>query len=233
MRWATRTTTECLSATDSDAYSNEEDMARKLRPLTLADLSNSAICCSSCAYWESDEQLDVRCGVKCDEEHEAEWYHRVAQEWGDCGRVAYEDDKVLGFIKYAPSGYFPQAWRLPVAPDDPKVPLIACMHIVPDARHHGLGTVLMRAAFRDLILRGERKVEAFGSAHKPAVLEESPMLGMEFLLRNGFVVVKPDPRYPLLRLDLRSLAVITDNLEGVLESLKIPLRMPERAPVPW
>ncbi len=208
-------------------------MTRKLRPLMLSDFAELAIGCPNCIFWEAEHEQERRCGSVCDEERQAEWYHRVVQEWGDCGRVAYEDDQILGFIKYAPSGYFPQAQTFASRPEDPDVPLLACMHISEDARHHGLGTVLLRAALRDMVLRGERRVEAFAAAQKPAALDESPVMGLEFLLRNGFTVVHPDARYPLLQLELRSLSVWTENLEAVLESLKLPLRIPERAPVPW
>ena len=59
------------------------------------------------------------------------------------------------------------------------------------------------------------------------------MLGMAFLLRNGFTVSRPDVRYPLMRLDLRTLAVWREDLESVLESLRFPLRVPDRAPASW
>ena len=168
-----------------------------------------------------------------DEELQRAWLRRVTDEWGDCGRVAYEDDEILGFVKYAPSGYFPQSQTFLAAPVDPTVPLISCLHISPDARHRGLGTVLLRACLRDLVGRGERRVEAFGFATPGASLEDMPMLGMPFLLRNGFVVSRPDPLYPLMRLDLRSLILWQDNLEAVLESLRFPLRVPKQAPASW
>lgn len=208
-------------------------MSRKLRPLTLDDIGRLPAGCDSCAFWESDEKLPMKCGSVCDEQRVREWYLRVVDEWGDCGRVAYEDDEVIGFVKYAPSGYFPQAMRMPSAPADPNVPLIACLHVAPEARHHGLGTIMLRAALSDLVVRGERRVEAFASVNKPDPLNESPFLGIDFLLRNGFTVSRPHPEYPLLKLDLRSLAVLTENLEAVLQSLRLPLRVPRRAPVPW
>ena len=208
-------------------------MARKLRPLRLNDFEHLPTECSGCIFWETPERHERRCGARCDSAVQAEWYHEVVQEWGDCGRVAHEDDEVLGFIKYAPSEYFPQAFTFSAAPPDAAVPLIACLHIGEEARHHGLGTLLLRAALRDLVLRGERKVQAFGAVQKPAVLEESPMLGIDFLLRNGFTVARPDPHYPLLQLELRSLVLWSENLETVLQSLKLPLRIPERAPAPW
>jgi len=208
-------------------------MTRKLRTLTPSDLEKLPSSCSGCAFWESAGERERRCGAVCDAELQRAWYRRVTDEWGECGRVAFEDDEVLGFVKYAPSGYFPQAATFSAAPEDLTVPLIACLHIAPDARHHGLGSVMLRAALRDLVARGERRVEAFATAQRPAVLDDSPMLGMDFLLRNGFTVSRPDPHYPLLRLDLRSLVMWSENLESVLESLRFPRRSPNRAPATW
>lgn len=208
-------------------------MARKLRPLSFSDLGMTPEGCSRCAFWESAEPLDRRCGAHCDLEQSRAWFDRVLSDWGECGRAAVEDDQVLGFVKYAPSGYFPQAFTFPSAPIDPKVPLIACLHVAPDARHHGLGRVLLLAALRDLTLRGEKKVEAFGYAPPMADIDVTPMLGIQFLLRHGFTVSRPDPTYPLLQLELRSLATISENLESVLESLRLPIRVPRSAPIPW
>jgi len=189
--------------------------------------------CSGCAFWESAGERPRKCGAVCDADLQHAWYRRVSDEWGECGRVAYEDNEILGFVKYAPSGYFPQAATFPSAPEDQSVPLIACLHISPDARHHGLGSVMLRAALKDLVARGERKVEAFAAAHKPTVLDDSPFLSMQFLLRNGFTISRPDPQHPLLKLDLRSLAMWSENLEAALESLRFPLRAPHRAPATW
>jgi GNAT superfamily N-acetyltransferase len=208
-------------------------MTRKLRPLSFGDLDRLPSGCAGCALWESAGMHERRCGSVCDAEVQQAWHRRVTDEWGECGRVAFEDDELLGFIKYAPSGYFPQAATFLAAPQDPTVPLITCLHISPDARHHGLGTVLLRAALRDLVMRGERRVEAFGFTKSGAALEDMPMLGVPFLLRNGFTVSRPDATYPLMKLDLRSLIVLQDNLEAVLESLRFPLRVPSRAPASW
>ena len=183
--------------------------------------------------WESAGERERRCGAVCDSELQRAWMRRVTDEWGECGRVAHEDDELLGFIKYAPSEYFPQAQTFAAAPADGSVPLIACLHISPDARHHGLGTVLLRACLRDLVGRGERRVEAFGFAMPGSLIDDVPMLSVSFLLRNGFTVSRSDPFYPLMRLDLKSLAVWQDNLDAVLESLRFPLRMPTRAPASW
>jgi len=208
-------------------------MSRKLRPLGGEHLDRLPPGCSGCAFWESGGERERRCGSVCDTETQRAWYRRVTDEWGTCGRVAFEDDEVLGFVKYAPSGYFPQAATFRSAPEDPSVPLISCLHITPDARHRGLGTVLLRACMSDLVQRGERRVESFGYTDASARIDDMPMLGMPFLLRHGFTVVRPDPHYPLLRLELKSLAVWQDNLEAMLDSLRFPLRVPRRAPANW
>ncbi len=159
------------------------------------------------------------------------WIERVNEEWGDCGRIAVVDGEVLGFIKYAPASLVPQAQVMPSGPPDQRAVLIACMHIAPEARQLGLGKVLMQAALRDLVTRGERTVQAYATtAHGDFSL--SPMVGVRFLLRMGFVVAKPHPTMPLMQLDLHSVAAWTENLEAVLETLRLPLRVPQRTPVP-
>jgi hypothetical protein len=103
------------------------------------------------------------------------------------------------------------------------------MHIAPEARRRGLGGLLLREAMRDLASRGERSVQAYASAER-VDFEVAPMVGVDFLLRNGFTVSRPHPAVPLLRVDLKALASWADNLEGLLEALRIPLGAPRRAP---
>jgi GNAT superfamily N-acetyltransferase len=182
-------------------------------------------------FWETATPLEIVCGAACDAELQAESVRRISLEWGECGRVATEDDEVLGFIKYAPPKYFPQTRFFPSGPPSEKSVLLACIHIRDDARRHGLGRLLLQAALRDLALRGERTVEAFAISNG-ADMAMSPVMGVEFLLRHGFTVARPHPTYPLLKLDLRTLASWTENLEAVLETLRIPLHAPRRMPSP-
>ena len=57
------------------------------------------------------------------------------------------------------------------------------------------------AALKDVASRGERSVEAYGVATQPDYAS-SPLVGVEFLLRSGFTVLRPHPDMPLMRLDL-------------------------------
>lgn len=206
-------------------------MARRLRPLGIEHLDRLPCCCPGCVYWETDAPLEPVCGARCDVTLAREHLMLIHQEWGDAGRVALEDDEVLGFIKYAPPAYFPQSRHFPSGPPLPDAPMLACIHIRDDARRHGLGSVLLRAALRDLMQRGERTVQAYACAGSTD-LALQPVMGVEFLLRNGFTVARPHPAYPLMQLDLRTLVTWADNLEAVLQSLLFPLRSPQRVPSP-
>ena len=104
-------------------------MSRKLRPLTSEDYARLPAGCVGCIFWESEQHAERTCGSVCDIEAQLAWHHLVVQEWGDCGRVALDDGEIIGFVKYAPSGYFPQARTFPSAPLDPAVSLIACLHV--------------------------------------------------------------------------------------------------------
>lgn len=206
-------------------------MTRRLKPLAQHHLENLPCACPGCAFWETDTPLEPRCGAACDPDLVRERMSEINREWGECGRVAAEDDEVLGFIKFGPARYFPQSRHFLAGPIDPDSPMLACMHIRDDARRLGLGSVLLRAALKDLVLRGERHVYAF--ACPPACdVTLQPVVGVEFLLRNGFTVARPDPAYPLLKLDIRSLATWAENLDAVLQSLRIPLAAPQRLPSP-
>lgn len=204
-------------------------MTRKFRPLTPQLLRQVPDMCAGCLFWESAARLEARCGSEQDLARVLAWAEHVASEWGEPGRAAVEEGDVLGFIKYAPSRYFPQTRNMPAGPPSGDAVLIACMHIVPEARQHGLGKLLLHAALKDLASRGERSVEAYGVATQPDYAS-SPLVGVEFLLRSGFTVLRPHPDMPLMRLDLRTLAVLRDDLESMLDALRIPLRPPARVP---
>jgi GNAT superfamily N-acetyltransferase len=205
-------------------------MSRRLRALTVDGVAGLDRSCSTCVYWESSERLEVRCGSACDEERLRSCFSDVRREWGEYGRMALEDKTVLGFIKCAPARYFPQARRLPVGAPDASAPLVTCLHVRDEARCKGLDRVLLQAVLRDLHMRGERSVYAYGSVSGDVA--ESPMPELEFLLEQGFTIERPHLTHPLLRLDLRTLAAWTENLEAALESLLLPLGRGGRVPTP-
>lgn len=206
-------------------------MARRFRSLTPERVDDLPDACACCSWWESGAGGDPTCGETCDRELLIAWIDAVRSEWGDCGRIAYEGGVVLGFVKYAPGRFFPGVVSMPSGVPSDDAVLLACLHVSNKARHAGLGKVLLQATLRDLTSRGEKVVEAYAAAG-PVDRERTSLMSVEFLLRQGFRVARPHPRYPLMRLELKQLAAWTDNLEAVLEALQIPLRVGERVPAP-
>ena len=204
-------------------------MSRRLVGLSTVPLEQLPERCRGCMYWQHDAVLPRECGVLRDEEAYRAWCSDVMAMSGEYGRAAVDDDGLLGFVVFGPSTAFAQARHLPSGPPDPSASFLACLHLTPHARGRGLGTVLLRAALRDLAQRGGRSVQAFADATGRSV-ETSPMVSVEFLLRQGFTVERAHPQVPLLKLDLRTLVSLNENLEAVLESLRIRIAVPRHAP---
>ena len=202
-------------------------MSRRFRALTTGRVGDLPSECACCALWERGSDR-FACGSSEARDDLLEWIRTVQSQWGDCGRIAYEDGESLGFVKYAPPRFFPQVTRMPVLPDGDAV-LIACLHVEAGLRDVGLGKVLIQAALRDLVSRRERTVEAYAAAG-PATGERPALMTVEFLLRQGFSVSRPHPRYPLMRLELRTLAAWTDSIESLLDALQLPIGVRERVP---
>jgi GNAT superfamily N-acetyltransferase len=206
-------------------------MARRFKALTPQRVAELPPPCDCCTYWQTAERLEPACGRACDRAALQEWVRTVRRQWGDCGRVAYEEGEALGFVKYAPGSFFPQTRHMPVGVPDADAVLLACLHVAPGSRRHGLGGVLLQAALRDLSARGERVLEAYAVRSRDAI-DDSPMVTADFLLDHGFVVARPHPVHPLMRLELTTLAAWSDSLEAALAALQLPLRVSARAPAP-
>lgn len=206
-------------------------MARRVKPLTVARVGDLPEPCCACALWEAAGVGAPACGPAHDRSALATWVAEVRSEWGDCGLVLYDGVTPLGFVKYAPGRFFPRAKTMPSgAPDDDAV-LLACLHVDPEVCDVGLGKVLLQAALRDLVSRKEKAVEAY-AATEAADRDRSPLMTLQFLLDQGFKVARPHPLYPLMRLEMKSLASWTDSLEAVLDAIQLPRSLGERVPAP-
>lgn len=204
---------------------------RRIIGLSTVDRAILPARCAGCTFWESREVLPVECASCCDDELAAEWVRSVAGEWGECGRVAVENGEVVGLVKYAPVAYVPQAEHLPVGPPPDNEVLIMCMHVAPSVRRAGVGTSLLRAAMRDLAQRGERSAQAYATTRQGDI-SRMPVVGVDFLLRNGFTVERPHPWMPLLRVDLKAIVPWNESVESLLGSFRLPLGSPRHGPVP-
>ena len=203
-------------------------MARKLERLTLDTLVDLPSACRTCVFWELDAVRRHRAEgdgeTSCEKEA---WLSRVLLEWGSCGRVAYVDGDPAGYVIYAPSSFVPGADMFPTAPVGEDAVLLVTAMVYPEYAGSGLGRVLMQTAVKDILQRGGvRALEAFGDTKAPDedAWARSPEYGdcvlpADYLLAVGFKTVRPHPRFPRLRLELKTVASWREDVEIALERL--------------
>lgn len=196
-------------------------MTRRLAHLTLDNLGDLPDGCRSCGFWELDpvhRDRAQRAGALAQEKES--WVSRVLLEWGSCGRVAYVDGDRAGYVLYAPPWYVPGAETFPTAPVGEDAVLLATAMVHPEYADAGLGRMLVQAVAKDLLHRGDvRAIEAFGDLRPRGEGRGGCVLPADFLLRVGFKTQRPHPRYPRMRLELKSALTWREEVEGALEKL--------------
>lgn len=196
-------------------------MARRIVPVDRDNVKDLPRPCRDCFFWENQEKLSGPQDFPEAFQRKTEWFARTSGEWGNCGKLIYDDNAVLGYIQFAPFSYLPQSHHFPAAPVSKKAALISCLYVVPEMRGRGLGKVVLQSALKDLLKKRMRIVEAFASREEPYQL-----VPIDFYLKNGFYVLRDDKRFPLVRLDLRASVTWHVNVQAMLDSLKIPVRVP-------
>jgi GNAT superfamily N-acetyltransferase len=203
-------------------------MARKLARLTLDNLGDLPTGCRSCVFWELDavrrQRAEANGEAACEKEA---WVSRVLLEWGSCGQVAYVDGDPAGYVLYAPPHFVPGSEAFPTAPVGEDAVLLVTAMVYPEYAGAGIGRVLMQTAVKDLLEHGDiRALEAFGDTRALgkeawAVTSEygDHVLPADYLLGVGFKTQRPHPRYPRMRLELRSVISWRDEVESALERL--------------
>lgn len=193
-------------------------MSRRLVGITLDNLADLPERCRQCVFWELDPVAGERARAAGDTALEKEaWVSDTLLEWGNCGQLAYVDGMPAGYVLYAPPAYVPRASAFPTSPPSPDAVLLLTARIVAEFTGGGLGRVLVQAVAREVVQRGIRAIEAFGYLGDPA--EHPCLLPAEYLLAVGFKTVRPHPRTPRLRLDIRTTLSWKEDVESALERL--------------
>jgi hypothetical protein len=204
-------------------------VSRRISRLTLDTLADLPEDVRTCLHWERDpvRRAEIeRAGASADEKEA--WVSTVLLEWGSCGRVLYVDDVVAGYVLYAPPVYFPGSASYPTAPVSEDAVQLATARVFDGYADGGLGRLLMQVMARDLLKRGDvRAVECFG-VHGTST--EGCPLPVEFLQRVGFKTHRPHPRYPRMRLDLRSVLTWREEVEAALAKILDAVRTGRPAP---
>ncbi|MET7436736.1 GNAT family N-acetyltransferase [Streptomyces sp. NPDC004082] len=192
-------------------------MGRRLVPLTLDNLPDLPQRCRSCVFWELDPvsgEAAIKAGTPALEKEA--WISSVLLDWGSCGRVVYVDDQPVGFVMYAPPAYVPRSTAFPTSPVSPDAVQLMTAFILPAYQGQGLGRVMVQTVAKDLLRRNFKAIEAFGDARWE---EPACVLPADHLLAVGFKTVRPHPRYPRMRLELRTTLSWKEDVELALDRL--------------
>jgi hypothetical protein len=198
-------------------------MSRRLVSLTLDTLEDLPRPCRQCVYWELDPVSAERACATGDPGLEKEaWVSQTLLEWGSCGKLIYVDGMPAGFVMFAPPAYVPRSMAFPTSPVSADAALLMTAHVVAAFAGGGLGRMLVQGVARDLTKRGVKAIEAFGDAKFGDGVSDGEMgcvAPVDYFLSVGFKTVRPHPRYPRLRLELRTALSWKSDVEYALEKL--------------
>lgn len=193
-------------------------MSRRLVDITLDNLADLPERCRSCVYWELDPAAGEQATESGAGELEKEaWVSDTLLQWGSCGKLLYVDSAPAGYVLFAPPGYVPRAAAFPTSPVGADAILLMVGRLQPQFRGAGLGRVLLQGVARDAARRGIKAVEAFG--HEGSSNERDCVLPADYLRAVGFKTARSHPRFPRLRLDVRSIASWREDVEYAVERL--------------
>jgi GNAT superfamily N-acetyltransferase len=208
---------------------------RRIARLTLDNVDDLPSTCRSCVFWELDPVQRSRAEAAGEAGCEKEaWVSRVLLEWGSCGRILYVDDEPAGYAVYAPPSFVPGADAFPTSPVSEDAVLLSTVMVHPDYAGGGLGRVLVQSVVKDVINRGGiRAIEAFGDL-RPSDGGTLPgcVVPADFWLRVGFKTHRGHPRYPRMRMEMRSVLSWREEVEQAIEKLLDVVRPKPAAPAP-
>jgi ribosomal protein S18 acetylase RimI-like enzyme len=192
-------------------------VSRRLASVTLDNLDDLPRRCRRCVFWELDPVARTRAEEAGDTEFEKEaWVSATLLEWGSCGKLVYVDGVPAGYVMFAPPMYVPRAVAFPTSPVSADAVLLMTGHVLPEFAGMGLGRMLVQGVAKDLIRRGVKAVEAFGERNWEA---PDCVVPADYLLSVGFKTVRDHPRYPRLRLELKTAVSWREDVEVALERL--------------
>ncbi|APU18044.1 MULTISPECIES: GNAT family N-acetyltransferase [Actinoalloteichus] len=197
-------------------------MSRSVVGITLDNLHELPKQCRRCVFWELAPHIREQAEEFGQTEFEKEaWISSVLLEWGSCGRLVRVGGVPAGYALYAPPSAVPRSGTFPTSPVSADAVLLTTLKVMPEFADTGLGRLLVQAVAKDLTRRGVKAVEAFG--YSDGESDGHCVIPAEFLRQVGFKTVRPHPRWPRLRLELRSAFTWKEDVEAALERLLEPM----------
>jgi hypothetical protein len=192
-------------------------VSRRVAPLTLDNLDDLPVQCRKCVFWELGPLTDTG-ELPADETQFAKesWVSSTLLEWGSCGKIAYVAGVPAGYAMFAPPGFVPRSVSFPTSPVSGDAVLLMTARVNQEWTGGGVGRMLAQAVAAELVPRGVRAIEAFGSTGPSS---QGCLVPADYLRAVGFKTVRPHPTYPRLRLDLKSTASWRYDVEYALERI--------------
>jgi GNAT superfamily N-acetyltransferase len=201
-------------------------LSKRIGELTLDTLRDIPLRCRECVFWELSP-LDRALAVEADPEFEKEvWASSVCLHHGSAGKVASVDGRLVGYALAGPPGEFPRSESFP-ARVSKDAWFLATAHVLPEFEGRGIGKALVQAVLRDAKEHGKKALECFADrqwAGRDCIVPEG------FCERIGFKVRREHIRFPLMRIDVRSIAKLTETAAEAVEEFLRTVRSPAPSP---
>jgi len=212
-----------------------------IRDLFIDELKNTGIKCVECDFWfkyYEDSLLNNLSDIKSisdakekfkslfyKQDHEKADQEKLAAiiESGGIVKGAFINKKCAGMLFAGRYDLFPKLKSFRVYPPDPESIFLGCIYADPLQRGFGIKKKLLLELEKDLLKMNVGSIETIGKRNSDDIeddeFENSPLVSFKFLINNGFYLKKNDRQYPLLRLDLKSIAKSFSAEQLLLEKL--------------
>lgn len=203
-------------------------IGRRIADLDLSSLHDLPHRCRGCVFWELSP-FERAIAVEADPEFEKEvWCSSLCLHQGSAGKVAYIDGQLVGYALAGPADAFPRSESFP-ARVSKDAWFLATAFVLPEAWGRGVGKMLVQAVLKDAKERGKRALECFADRQWAG---PDCMLPAAFCESVGFRVKRDHVRFPLMRIDVRSLGKLTSTAAEAVEEFLRSVKMPTPAPGP-
>jgi GNAT superfamily N-acetyltransferase len=192
-------------------------VSRRVVPLTLDNLDDLPDACRRCVFWELGPLADPQ-DIGREEAQLAKeaWVSATLLDWGSCGKIAYMAGVPAGYALFAPPGFVPRSVSFPTSPVSGDAVLLMQVRVEPEWAAAGVGRMLAQAVAAELVARGVRAIEAFGSTGAGS---RGCLMPADYLRSVGFKTVRSHPQYPRLRMTLKSTVSWRYDVEYALERI--------------
>ena len=227
------------------------DLSFTIKDLSLKHLEKIKFKCIECDYWFNcdkscffRELSEIRNfnGLKSllkskffEESSRKEKRKKIVwfKEHGGKIKAAFTGGNCIGMVLAGEYHLFPRLRDFNVFPPDLNSVILGCIHVTPEYSQMGVEKRLLIEIEKELVKEKVKSIESVGKRLNDDIDEEeynnSPLVPFKFLINNGFYLKKNDPLFPLLRLDLKSIAVSFVENKELLG--KLALKEEVRSPI--